>query len=632
MMEGVLQLFSAWGAFGLMGTALLGFSIFFTLYYSDIQDREPFAMLVTILALTLCLSTVALFPVDIFLVSRVMDPLTGLRNEWATDEAINYIQMSVKIIYYIAYGLIAGFCFFWIPFAYFYFEELADESQTLIKRLWVSFRYTIFFVIVACTLLLTGLLMGPDRHEGIDLDLLRKLLTDLDGAGAMAFVTGVLALAGMIILVLYTAPGLSLLPLHLLAGSKALPSAHTSDFHVQLAVNRERQHAILRQYSPRRHFGGGGGAHQGMSERDRQAMSELAQEELLLEHRTRHIQRLRDSCFHRCHFIIRPVQILLGLLGAVLSFLLIGSIASTSIGQTNDDICGAPCGYIFSARDMPNPLNFALLKLSPYFPVDYVMIVMIILYIFCTTAKGLISLGIRILWVNLYKFRRHATPPQGLLAGTMLLMLSLAGLSYSLTMSVAPEYSMFGSQKYCNYTIPDTGVRDCSSQVSLIIPCHIGAPSGLCVPTVTSVTILKIILATPSLGVGFFYLQWSFLAMFLLALIYNLIRGCVNGFGVDPLDEGEDGEEDLEDMETRRLLQGNFESDDARRRTKRRGLLAVDKDDQTPKRQGYHETDQDQGQGQGQGQGLYRQQGQYDRQGYSQNPRAYYGTVGGARR
>ncbi|KAF9914312.1 putative lysosomal cobalamin transporter [Lobosporangium transversale] len=575
MMEGVLQLFSAWGAFGLMGTALLGFSIFFTLYYSDIQDREPFAMLVTILALTLCLSTVALFPVDIFLVSRVMDPLTGLRNEWATDEAINYIQMSVKIIYYIAYGLIAGFCFFWIPFAYFYFEELADESQTLIKRLWVSFRYTIFFVIVACTLLLTGLLMGPDRHEGIDLDLLRKLLTDLDGAGAMAFVTGVLALAGMIILVLYTAPGLSLLPLHLLAGSKALPSAHTSDFHVQLAVNRERQHAILRQYSPRRHFGGGGGAHQGMSERDRQAMSELAQEELLLEHRTRHIQR---------------------------------------------------------ARDMPNPLNFALLKLSPYFPVDYVMIVMIILYIFCTTAKGLISLGIRILWVNLYKFRRHATPPQGLLAGTMLLMLSLAGLSYSLTMSVAPEYSMFGSQKYCNYTIPDTGVRDCSSQVSLIIPCHIGAPSGLCVPTVTSVTILKIILATPSLGVGFFYLQWSFLAMFLLALIYNLIRGCVNGFGVDPLDEGEDGEEDLEDMETRRLLQGNFESDDARRRTKRRGLLAVDKDDQTPKRQGYHETDQDQGQGQGQGQGLYRQQGQYDRQGYSQNPRAYYGTVGGARR
>jgi LMBR1 domain-containing protein 1 len=74
--------------------------------------------------------------------------------------------------------------------------------------------------------------------------------------------------------------------------------------------------------------------------------------------------------------------------------------------------------------------------------------VMIILYMFWSTTKGIISIGIRFLWVNLYRFRRAATQPQGLLAATMLLMLSLAGLSYSLTMSVAPDYSMFGSQKY----------------------------------------------------------------------------------------------------------------------------------------------------------------------------------------
>lgn len=56
-------------------------------------------MLVTVLALTLCLTTVALFPVDIFLVSRMMDPTTGLRYEWATDEAIAQVQLSVKVIY-----------------------------------------------------------------------------------------------------------------------------------------------------------------------------------------------------------------------------------------------------------------------------------------------------------------------------------------------------------------------------------------------------------------------------------------------------------------------------------------------------------------------------------------------------
>jgi hypothetical protein len=57
-------------------------------------------MLVTILALTLCLSTAALFPIDIFLVSRIMDPVTGLRYEWATDEVIAGMQLSVKIIYH----------------------------------------------------------------------------------------------------------------------------------------------------------------------------------------------------------------------------------------------------------------------------------------------------------------------------------------------------------------------------------------------------------------------------------------------------------------------------------------------------------------------------------------------------
>ncbi|KAF9982380.1 hypothetical protein BGZ75_006230 [Mortierella antarctica] len=467
MLDGILHQLGAWGAFGLMGSILLGFSIFFTLYYSDRQDREPFAMLVTVLALTLCLTTVALFPVDIFLVSRIMDPTTGLRYEWATDEAIAQMQLSVKVIYTGAYSLIASFIFFWIPLSYFYFEELADEGQTLLQRLWASLRYTVFFMLVAAILLLTGLFMKPDRHEDIDLDWLRKILADPDGAGALSFVAGVMALAGMGVLVFYA--------------------------------------------------------------------------------------------------------IILGLAGTILTALLVASIIVTSIDQMDNDFCGGPCGYIFSGKNLPNPLNILFLKLSPYFPIDYILIVMIILYMFWATTKGIISIGIRILWVNLYSFRRAATQPQGLLAATMLLMLSLAGLSYSLTMSVAPEYSMFGSQKYCNHSIPVVG-RDCSDYPSLIIPCHIDAPAELCVPTVTSSNILKIILATPVLGRAFYSMQWIFVGTFLLALVINLILGCRRGFEIDPLDEGE---EDLEELETRGLLSGSYDSEDARRRARRRGLITA---------------------------------------------------------
>ncbi|KAF9903004.1 hypothetical protein EC991_004300 [Linnemannia zychae] len=560
MLDGVLHIATAWGAFGIMVVILLGFSVFFTLYYSDTAEREPFALIVTVLALTVCLSTIALFPVDIFLVSRIMDPATGLRRAWATDEAIAHMQNAVRIFYYGAYGLIGSFCFIWIPLSYFYYEEL-DEGQSIRQRLVASLKYTVFFILVACTLLITGLFMKPNDNHNKDLEWLRRMLTDLDGTGALAFVAGVLSLFGMGVLVFYTAPGLSLLPLHLIAGLKSIP-ATMNETNAELAANRERQNAIINRYP------------QGInvaSERDRHAFRELSREALVLENRSRMVQNVRDSWFNRCRCIIRPFEILIGLAGLTLTTLLIASIGISTIDNLTEDVCGAPCGYILTHPNIPNPLNLLFLTLSPFFPVDYILMVMIILYMFWSTTKGIISIGIRFLWVNLYRFRRAATQPQGLLAATMLLMLSLAGLSYSLTMSVTPEYSMFGSQKYCNHTI--VSQRDCKDYPALIIPCHVGAPTDLCTPTVTSSIIMKIILGTPVLGIAFYYMQWLFLLMFFLALAFNVIQGCRHGFGVEPIHS--DTEEDVDDIESRGLLNaiGAMSADGGRRRAGRRGLL-----------------------------------------------------------
>ncbi|KAG9320772.1 hypothetical protein KVV02_003476 [Mortierella alpina] len=560
MQGGILHIVGAWGAFGIMVAMLLGFSIFFTLYYSSTSDREPFAMLITILALTFCLSTVALFPVDIFLVSRIMDPATGLRRPWATDEAVEHMQWTVRIIYYSAYSVITSFCFFWIPLSYFYFEEL-EEGQSVRQRLLAALKYTTLFVLIALILLVTGLFMKPNDHDHRDLEWLRKMLADLDGTGALAFVAGVLALVGMGILVFYTAPGLSSLPLHLLAGMKSVP-AQVLQTHRELAANRENQNAVLNRYPP--------GSNRSMSERDRHAIEELSREELILENRSRMVQGVRDSWFNRCHCVIRPFQIILGLAATSLTALLILSIGTTTIDNLKDEVCGAPCGYILTHPNLPNPLNLLFLMLSPFFPVDYILMVMIILYMFWATTKGIISIGIRFLWVHLYKFRQAATPPQGLLAATMILMLSLAGMCYSLTMSVAPEYAMFGGQKYCNHTMVEE--RDCNDYPALIIPCHVGAPTDLCTPTVTSSIIMKIILGTPALGIAFYYMQWLFLLVFITALVFNLIQGCRKGFGQELIHEDP---EDLDDIEARGLLSaiGAMSVDGGRRRAGRRGLL-----------------------------------------------------------
>ncbi|ORZ07018.1 hypothetical protein BCR41DRAFT_360490 [Lobosporangium transversale] len=539
MVENLLHVVGAWGVFGIMVAILLGFSIFFTVYYSSARDREPFAMIITILALTLCLSTVTLFPIDIFLVSRTLDPATGLRRPWATDEVIASMQLVVSVVYYVAYGLIASFCFFWIPLAYFYFEEF-EEDQTVQRRLMASLKYTAFFIVIACILLVTGLFIKPNDHDNRDLEWLRKILAALDGPGALAFVAGVLSIIGMLVLVFYTAPGLSLLPMHLLAGYQSI-SAKVNETNAELIANRERLNAIRNRYPPTSNCE--------ISERDRLAINELEREELILESRSRMVQRTRDSWANKCHWIVRPFEIVLGLAATTLTILLITSIAITTLDNLKEEGCGAPCGYILTHPNLPNPLNLLFLELSPFFPVDYILMLMIILYMFWATTKGIISIGIRFLWVNLYKFRRAATQPQGLLAATMLLMLSLTGMYYSLTMTVAPDYSMFGSQKYCNHTITNS-TRDCSDYPTLIIPCHIGAPIELCTPTVTSSIVLKIILGTPGLGIAFYYTQWLLLLVFVGALVFNLVQGCRHGFGVDPaLEDGED----MDDIESRGL-------------------------------------------------------------------------------
>lgn len=114
--------------------------------------------------------------------------------------------------------------------------------------------------------------------------------------------------------------------------------------------------------------------------------------------------------------------------------------------------------------------------------------------------------------------------------------------------------------------------RDCTDYPALIVPCHVGAPSDLCTPTVTSSIALKVVLGTPALGIAFYYTQWLFLLIFVAALGFNLIQGCRKGFGADLL---QDDPEDEDDIEARGLLSaiGGMSADGGRRRAGRRGLL-----------------------------------------------------------
>jgi len=207
------------------------------------------------------------------------------------------------------------------------------------------------------------------------------------------------------------------------------------------------------------------------------------------------------------------------------------------IDKIKNSICGRRCGFILANPQVFNPLNYIFLQASKVYPIDFVIMVVLILCFFISTVVGIIFVGIRFLWfclertrandrIDLYKIRRNGTLPQGLLMGTIFLMLAVIALNYSLTMVVAPQYAHYGYQRYCNHTVGDFGeVRDCSSFPELVLPCTSSADAEeICTPAVVSTFINRITLIFPFFGQVAFWGQFAFLGVWMLVGVVGSLR------------------------------------------------------------------------------------------------------------
>jgi LMBR1 domain-containing protein 1 len=74
--------------------------------------------------------------------------------------------------------MIGLFCFFLIPFVYFYYEE-EDVDQARRDRIRGAFKYTSFFVAISIFLFLFALFLKPNLPPPkLDLDWLKKILME----------------------------------------------------------------------------------------------------------------------------------------------------------------------------------------------------------------------------------------------------------------------------------------------------------------------------------------------------------------------------------------------------------------------------------------------------------------------
>lgn len=329
---------------------------------------------------------------------------------------------------------------------------------------------------------------------------------------------GLLITVGTLIYVLYTGAGMALLPVALIKTAPAI-SAPTLSANTASALeeNRERQ----RQLESRN-----AGSDDGLNSKDRRELDALVREERTLVRRERLAAEATGEgqswiikTWTKLEAVFRPLKLLGGIFLILLAIFLWVSILLTAIDKVKNSVCKSHCGYILGYANILNPANWIFVKASKVFPVDYVLYLLLVIFFFSSSVVGIAAIGIRFLWLKIFAIRKGHTSPQALLLATVMLTLISLATSYSIAMMVAPQYTHYGPQTYCDRPLRHpTDQPDCSTNRRSIRHCSEAidsqAAANVCVASVGSRFLDRITINFSFFGTVTFWAQFVFLGMY----------------------------------------------------------------------------------------------------------------------
>lgn len=533
---GLVQTSLIWVAYAVAVALCLIAALITTFTWQTPRERSAVVSIVAIVSLTSLLATVLLLPVDIALISATSSATLGAKKDWATPERIDSILLTLKIVYYSLYSFDALLCLIVIPFAYFWHEEydeieVEEEGRTLTSRFWASVKYTLFFVAFVVVLFLLGFFVpaaGDSSQDHWDLDYFKKLIAQNHGEKALTFALGLLLTLGTLLYVVYTGAGLALLPISFIKAAPSISAPQLSETTAsQLEQNRERQRQIEMRNA---------GRQEGMSRKDRRELDALVREEQTLVRRERLAAEAQGEGHSRIYqawlkvcAVFRPIKLIGGILLLLLSVFIWVSMFITGIDKAKNSICKQKCGYILGQIHVFQPINFIFVKAAKAFPVDYILMALLVLFFFSSSISGVASVGIRFLWVRIFQIRKGRTAPQALLIATVMLALIILASNYGIAMMVAPQYSIYGTQTICTNEPAYPGAQpDCRNHTDMIRPCSealkLRHAKDVCTPSIMSTFLNRITITWPFFGLVDFWAQFAFLAVFLVVFVTAIFR------------------------------------------------------------------------------------------------------------
>ena len=313
---------------------------------------------------------------------------------------------------------------------------------------------------------------------------------------------------------LYTGAGFALLPVALIKQAPRISAPQLGATTASaLEQNRERQRQLEERNT---------GREDGLPAKDRRELDALVREERTLVRRERLASEASGEgrnwlirAWIKVEAFFRPLKLLGGFLLMIIAILIWVSMLLTGIDKAKNSICKTHCGYVLAHIQIFNPANWVFVKSAKVFPIDYVIFLLLVLFFFSSSVVGIATIGIRFLWLRIFQIRSGHTSPQALLLGTVMLALISLAINYAVSMMVAPQYSHFGPQTYCNVKPLPGQQPDCSEHRKAVIPCteksKSDAAKAVCTPTVLSTFIDRTGVNFSFFGVVDFWAQFAFL-------------------------------------------------------------------------------------------------------------------------
>uniref|UniRef100_A0A8C9FYR6 LMBD1 n=1 Tax=Pavo cristatus TaxID=9049 RepID=A0A8C9FYR6_PAVCR len=404
--------------------------------------------------------------------------------DWADANVSRQIEDTVLYGYYTLYSIILFCVFLWIPFVYFYYEEKEEDDGNTCS--------------VSCLYSSTSIVGNYSRFVFIF----------ADGLTALSFSISSLTVIGMLAAITYTAYGMSALPLNLIKGTTSAAYErleNTEDIE-------EVEQRILRIKSKCRDG-------RPLSSRDRRAVQQLEERLRTLRRRERHLETIEKSWWLKFCEAIQPLKIVWGVFFIIVALLFTVSLFLSNLDKALHS-AGFDSGFIILGTNLTNPLNMLLPVLQTVFPLDYILITTIVMYFIFTSMAGIRNMGIWFFWIRLYKIRRGKTRPQALLFLCMILLLIVLHTSYMIY-SLAPQYVMYGSQKYLVQSNKTIDGQPKNVTMFVAKDCDADAPEDQCIVTRTYLFLHKFWF----FSAVYYFGNWAFIAVFLIGLIVSCCKG-----------------------------------------------------------------------------------------------------------